>query len=676
MACPFKGLASFDVDDAGVFFGRERLVAEMVARLAGAPLLGRRRAVGQRQVLGAARGAAGGAGGRRAAGQRALGAARCCAPASTRCERWSGERRRRAGGRLRRRGRPVRGDLHGLPRRGRARRVRRRARRARRDARRQTLVLLAVRADFYGRCAALSGAVAAARRQPRARRPDAPRRAAPRDRAARAARRAARRAGPRRRAGRATSRASPARCRCCRPRCSSSGSGATAAACGCAAYERAGGVRGAVARLAERAYERPRRRRSRPVARRILLRLAGEGEGDAVVRRRVRARRARGRRATSRRCSTCSPTSRLVTVGDGDGRGRPRGAAARVAAAARLARGGRRGAPPAPPPGRRGARLGRAAGATRASSTAARGWPPRSTGPRATAPSSTRPSARSSRRAGRERGEARAARAQPAPARAAGRRRGAARARAWSPAWSRSTSAAARATRRAPPTRSGSARRRSSTTDLDRSLLLARQGVALDDSPADPRQPARRADAQPGRDRRHAARAGERMSQRRAEPGRPHAGGRRSRGQRAPLRHATRRRAMAPDVQPANGPSRRSPGARTGDGWRPCSTRSATPELPGADEIVTVLDAAGTYLVRRLRPRLPAVGHRPQVRRAAAPTSPRGHGGDAELVARSTSRTGRRQSARRPVRPSAAGVAAAAAMSTPVAAHEPRTRSS
>jgi WD40 repeat protein len=38
--CPFKGLSSFDVDDAAYFFGRERLVAEMAARLAGAPLLG------------------------------------------------------------------------------------------------------------------------------------------------------------------------------------------------------------------------------------------------------------------------------------------------------------------------------------------------------------------------------------------------------------------------------------------------------------------------------------------------------------------------------------------------------------------------------------------------------------------------------------------------------------
>jgi WD40 repeat protein/class 3 adenylate cyclase/energy-coupling factor transporter ATP-binding protein EcfA2 len=37
---PFKGLAFFDVGDADLFFGRERLVAELVARLAGASLLG------------------------------------------------------------------------------------------------------------------------------------------------------------------------------------------------------------------------------------------------------------------------------------------------------------------------------------------------------------------------------------------------------------------------------------------------------------------------------------------------------------------------------------------------------------------------------------------------------------------------------------------------------------
>jgi DNA-binding SARP family transcriptional activator/WD40 repeat protein/energy-coupling factor transporter ATP-binding protein EcfA2 len=40
VVCPFKGLASFDVADARYFFGRERLTAELVARAVGAPLLG------------------------------------------------------------------------------------------------------------------------------------------------------------------------------------------------------------------------------------------------------------------------------------------------------------------------------------------------------------------------------------------------------------------------------------------------------------------------------------------------------------------------------------------------------------------------------------------------------------------------------------------------------------
>jgi WD40 repeat protein len=40
VVCPFKGLASFEVADAQYYFGRERLVAELVAHLVGAPLLG------------------------------------------------------------------------------------------------------------------------------------------------------------------------------------------------------------------------------------------------------------------------------------------------------------------------------------------------------------------------------------------------------------------------------------------------------------------------------------------------------------------------------------------------------------------------------------------------------------------------------------------------------------
>jgi WD40 repeat protein/DNA-binding SARP family transcriptional activator len=39
VVCPYKGLATFEVDDAEYFFGRERLAAELVARLVGAPLL-------------------------------------------------------------------------------------------------------------------------------------------------------------------------------------------------------------------------------------------------------------------------------------------------------------------------------------------------------------------------------------------------------------------------------------------------------------------------------------------------------------------------------------------------------------------------------------------------------------------------------------------------------------
>ena len=37
--CPFLGLATFDAAHAEYFFGRERLVAELVARLVGSPLL-------------------------------------------------------------------------------------------------------------------------------------------------------------------------------------------------------------------------------------------------------------------------------------------------------------------------------------------------------------------------------------------------------------------------------------------------------------------------------------------------------------------------------------------------------------------------------------------------------------------------------------------------------------
>ena len=118
---PFKGLAAFDIGDAGVFFGRERLVAELVARVPRLPVDGHRGSIRQRQVLGAASRAAGGAGRRRAAGQPGLAARdRATGPASA-----PGARAAPARWPLRGGGRPVRGDFHAVRRRGRAEVLRR-----------------------------------------------------------------------------------------------------------------------------------------------------------------------------------------------------------------------------------------------------------------------------------------------------------------------------------------------------------------------------------------------------------------------------------------------------------------------------------------------------------------------------------------------------------------------
>jgi WD40 repeat protein/DNA-binding SARP family transcriptional activator/energy-coupling factor transporter ATP-binding protein EcfA2 len=84
-----------------------------------------------------------------------------------------------------------------------------------------------------------------------------------------------------------------------------------------AAYERTGGVRGAVARLAERAYGTlsPDEQRA---ARRILLRLAGSGERDTVVRRRVPLDELEvDRDEQAARVLEALTTGRLVTVDEG-----------------------------------------------------------------------------------------------------------------------------------------------------------------------------------------------------------------------------------------------------------------------------------------------------------------------------------------------------------------------
>ena len=76
-------------------------------------------------------------------------------------------------------------------------------------------------------------------------------------------------------------------------------------------------MRGAVARLAETAYERldPERR---VVARTIFLRLAGEGEGEAAVRRRVPLGEFEGEREGAAAVLAALADDRLVTIGEGE----------------------------------------------------------------------------------------------------------------------------------------------------------------------------------------------------------------------------------------------------------------------------------------------------------------------------------------------------------------------
>ena len=81
-----------------------------------------------------------------------------------------------------------------------------------------------------------------------------------------------------------------ARCRCCPPLCSKRGrSRRSSPALTLAAYRKSGGVHGAVARLAEGTYARVPDERRQLHARAVMLRLVGEDEGDAPVRRCARS---------------------------------------------------------------------------------------------------------------------------------------------------------------------------------------------------------------------------------------------------------------------------------------------------------------------------------------------------------------------------------------------------
>ena len=305
VVCPFKGLASFDVADAPYFFGRERLVAELVARLVGAPLLG---------IVGAS--GSGKSSVLRAGLLPAL--ANGVLPGS---ETWTqvlmrpGEHPLRE---LRRATAGVEGPMLLA-----VDQFEETFTACRDEQERGAFVaeLAGGAADRRGGGAGrllrslrrVPGAVGAAGGAPRAGGRDAPRRAAPCDRAPRGACRLARRARAGRRAGRRRRARAGRAADACPRRCWSCGSGATAGACGwpptrpraaCAARWR-GTPKTAFGRLDAD---------QQAVARRLLLRLTTDDGAGGVERRRVPLARARRDDAAVLALLT---DERLLTVGAG-----------------------------------------------------------------------------------------------------------------------------------------------------------------------------------------------------------------------------------------------------------------------------------------------------------------------------------------------------------------------
>jgi WD40 repeat protein/DNA-binding SARP family transcriptional activator len=314
VACPYKGLACFDFDDADVFFGRERLVAEMVARLAGAPLMG----------------ITGPSGSGKSSALRAGLLAALAAGVLPGSERWAlsllrpGEHPLQALEQARleaaRRGRLVLAVDQLEEAFTACRDESERAAfvdalvAAARNPRRRTLVIVAVRADFYGRCAAypelsrLLGAnhvlIGPMRREELRRAIELP------------ASRAGLRVEPELvEALTADVEGEPGALPLLSTSLLELWQQRDGRLLRLGDYRRAGGVHGAVARLAERSYERLEPDH-RDVARRILLRLAGEGEGDAVVRQRVPVSELEGN-ANADVLSVLAD-DRLVTIGDGE----------------------------------------------------------------------------------------------------------------------------------------------------------------------------------------------------------------------------------------------------------------------------------------------------------------------------------------------------------------------
>ncbi|HKH17724.1 MAG TPA: BTAD domain-containing putative transcriptional regulator [Solirubrobacteraceae bacterium] len=314
VACPYKGLAAFDVEDADVFFGRELLVAEMVARLAGAPLMG----------------ITGPSGSGKSSALRAGLLAALAAGVLPGSERWAlallrpGDHPLRALEQARAETAPPGRLVIAVDQFEETFTACRHERErtafvdalvgCARDTRRRTLVIVAVRADFYGRCAAypelsrLLGAnhvlVGPMRRDELRRSIELP------------ARRAGLHVEPELvDALAADLEGEPGALPLLSASLLELWQQRDGRVLRLGEYRRAGGVRGAVARLAEHGYERldPEQR---VVARRILLRLAGEGEGDAVVRRRVPVTELEAEGLAEVLWELAD--DRLVTIGDGE----------------------------------------------------------------------------------------------------------------------------------------------------------------------------------------------------------------------------------------------------------------------------------------------------------------------------------------------------------------------
>lgn len=304
---PFKGLESFDVDDADVFFGRERLVADMVARLSGARLMGivgpsgsgKSSALRAGLLASLADGVLPGSGDwplvvvrpgehpveALGSATQAIDGTRCVIAVDQFEELFTVCRDDRERGAF----------VDALV--GHAR-----------DARRRATVLLALRADFYGRCAGfpelsrMLGSnhvlVGAMRRDELRRAIELPARAAGLEVDAELPDLLV-----------ADVEGEPGGLPLLSTALFELWEQRSGNRLELAAYEQSGGVRGAVARLAEGSYERLNAR-EREDARRLLLRLAGEGD----VRTRVPISELNGSNGVLSRLAA----DRLVTVGDGE----------------------------------------------------------------------------------------------------------------------------------------------------------------------------------------------------------------------------------------------------------------------------------------------------------------------------------------------------------------------